>query len=309
MRRAELRLAAAGSRLALSITVAAVIACLIGVPAWAQDTELSAEQLAEWCPKVDRLTADDLPEDVELAEVRDACARWTAESAEADEESSTGEHPQTVGPEHTPDPSATADSSATADPSPTPAPSPTPDPQLNETETDAAAGTARSSGGPPAERPQPAGPSAAAEPTTPRAEPTEPPSTDPMPPATLRAALPAPPPATTRAALPPPPLPPVSAAPDVGLLPPPVSAAPEFGLLPPVSAAPEFGLLGFEPNRRPTDLAAIGTATALPTETPTLPRPMVLATLLLAAVGTFAVRSGMSRERTHTLARDGVVRR
>ena len=291
MRRAELRLAAAGSRLALSITVAAVIACLIGVPAWAQDTELSAEQLAEWCPKVDRLTADDLPEDVELAEVRDACARWTAESAEADEESSTGEHPQTVGPEHTPDPSATAD------PSPTPAPSPTPDPQLNETETDAAAGTARSSGGPPAERPQPAGPSAAAEPTTPRAEPTEPPSTDPMPPATLRAALPAPPPATTRAALPPPPLPPVSAAPDVGLLP------------PPVSAAPEFGLLGFEPNRRPTDLAAIGTATALPTETPTLPRPMVLATLLLAAVGTFAVRSGMSRERTHTLARDGVVRR
>jgi len=60
-----------------------------------------------------------------------------------------------------------------------------------------------------------------------------------------------------------------------------------------VSAAPEFGLLGFEPSPGPTDLAAAGTATALPSESPTLPRPIVLATLLLAAVGTVAVRSSI----------------
>jgi len=71
----------------------------------------------------------------------------------------------------------------------------------------------------------------------------------------------------------------------------PPAALPQLPLAP-LPAAPEFGLFGYQPELRPTDLEAAGSATALPTESPQLPLPIVLATILLAAVGTALVRSG-----------------
>jgi len=67
---------------------------------------------------------------------------------------------------------------------------------------------------------------------------------------------------------------------------------PEFGLLPamPDTHVPEFGLLGYREDPGATDLAAAGSASALPTAPKDDGIPAVTATLMLAGVGTVLVR-------------------
>lgn len=67
---------------------------------------------------------------------------------------------------------------------------------------------------------------------------------------------------------------------------------PEFGPLPamPDTHVPEFGLLGYREDPGATDIAAAGSASALPTAPEGDVIPAVTATLVLAGVGTVLVR-------------------
>lgn len=278
MHRAIIRSAVVGTRVATVATIAAALVGLAGGPVWAAEAELSDEQLAALCPEVDHLTADDLPEGVELPELRAACERWSAETPDdagavaADEPVPAGSG-STAASEPVPtNPSPTAQLEPTAQPDPTARPetgTPTTYSQNTPVSSAAAAPTT-----PPPDMPRqsadlshPAG--AASSPRSATIEMTSPPPpamVEPPPPTTV---VPGSPPAELfRADLPP-------------------AALPQL----PLAAASEFGLFGYQPERRPTDLEAAGFATALPTESPQLPLPIVLATILLAAVGTALARS------------------